>query len=52
MTPKNSIKKIGIIPPICEKCGIGKMEKKSGGRVYVCNNPKCQMGVWINFAEK
>ena len=40
-----------IVSFVCEKCGEGKMEKKSGGRVYVCNNPKCGIAFWISFSN-
>ena len=52
---KNQINKINIqpilVPSLCKKCGKGTMEAKSGGRVYVCNNPKCGRGIWFNFVN-
>ena len=41
-----------IVPYECRKCGIGKMESKSNGRVYVCSNPDCNSVFWINVADK
>lgn len=49
-------KHISIVPDIvpyeCRKCGIGKMEIKCGGRIYICSNPDCTHCVWLKFADK
>ena len=40
-----------FIPYTCPKCKTGKWESQCDGRVYICSNPNCKVGMWVTFKE-